>query len=177
MLSIKGSYLCIYEFLLDILIFTLLTILCVHISLWMYVIMSVVHLEIYTHKRSYISTWYLICLESTLFIFYSLVTPKRICPMSACLIFFSVFCTHLLFFLSLMLALVSMLIPMFGWVVAYVSFFIWYLLFVLNHIFYSKCLASLLFYDLLLLFCVLRDIWWVTIPYLCTLYSNAKNSK
>ena len=48
--------------------------------------MIVVYLEIYTHKRSYISIWYLISLESTIFLFCSLVTPKRICPMSVCLI-------------------------------------------------------------------------------------------
>ena len=60
--------------------------LCVHISLWMYVIMIVVYLETYTHTRSYIFIWYSISLESTLFIFYSMVTPKSIFLVSVCLI-------------------------------------------------------------------------------------------
>ena len=54
----QRSYCRIYVFKLDILLFLLVTILCVHVSLWMYIIMIVVYLETYTHEKSYMSYWY-----------------------------------------------------------------------------------------------------------------------
>ena len=39
-------------------LFLLVTISCVHPSLWIYIIMIVFYLESFTHERSYISNWY-----------------------------------------------------------------------------------------------------------------------
>ena len=44
--------------LLDIMFFTLVPILCVHVSLWTYNFMIGVYLETYTHENSYILSWY-----------------------------------------------------------------------------------------------------------------------
>ena len=58
--------------------FTLVPILCVHVSLWTYIFMIGVYLETYTHESSYIFNWYSNSLVTTLFItFDSLVVSKR----------------------------------------------------------------------------------------------------
>jgi len=54
----QRSYCRIYVFKLDISLFLFVTILCVHVSLWMYIIMIVVYLETYTHEKNYMSYWY-----------------------------------------------------------------------------------------------------------------------
>ena len=54
----QRSYFCIYVFELDISLYLFVTILCVHGSSWMYIIMIVVYLETYTHDNNYMSYWY-----------------------------------------------------------------------------------------------------------------------
>ena len=165
----KKNLLVFYEFPLDIMFSTFLTTLCVHASLWTYIIMIDCCLLriLYTQKELHFF-WYPIPLECTSFIpFYSLVTPENICLMSACThLLLKIFVSHACLgervdsyvWLSRVLCCILQLVSSFG----------------AQPYFYSKCLASLLFYDLLHLFCVLKDIWGVMIPYLCTLYSNAK---
>ena len=48
------SYWYMYDFLVDILFLRVVTILGVHPSLWMYIIMIVIYLESYTREPSYI---------------------------------------------------------------------------------------------------------------------------
>ena len=68
----------IYDFLLDIMVFTVVSTLCVHVSLWTYIFMIDVYLETYTHESSYIFNWYFNSLVTTLFItFDSLGVSKR----------------------------------------------------------------------------------------------------
>ena len=59
----------IYDFLLDIMVFTLVPILCVHVSLWTYIFVIDVHLETYTHEKSYIFNWYSNSLVTTFYCF------------------------------------------------------------------------------------------------------------
>ena len=49
----QWSYWYIYDFLLVIMYFTVVSILCVHVSLWTYIFMNDVYLETYTHENSY----------------------------------------------------------------------------------------------------------------------------
>ena len=65
----KKSYWCIYDFLSNIMFFTLVPILCVHISLWTYIFAIGVHLETYTHENIYIFNWYPISLVTTFYCF------------------------------------------------------------------------------------------------------------
>ena len=52
-------------------IFTLVSILCVHVSLWTYIFVIGVYLETYTHENSYILNWFSNSLVTT---FYSFLT-------------------------------------------------------------------------------------------------------
>ena len=54
----QRSYWCIYDFLLDIMFFIFVPILCVHVYLWTYIFVIGVYLETYTHENSYIFNWY-----------------------------------------------------------------------------------------------------------------------
>src|SRR5664279_1343124 len=49
----QRSYCHIYVFFFDTSFFPFVTTLCVHVSLWMHIIMIVVYLETYTHERSH----------------------------------------------------------------------------------------------------------------------------
>ena len=60
---------CIYDFLLDIMTFTFVPILCVHAYLWTYIFVIGVYLETYTHENSYIFNWYSNSLVTTLYSF------------------------------------------------------------------------------------------------------------
>ncbi len=60
----------IYDFHLDIMFFTVVSILCVHVSLWTYIFMIDVYLETYTHESSYIFIWYSILLVTTFYCFW-----------------------------------------------------------------------------------------------------------
>lgn len=107
----QRSYCRIYVFKLDISFFLFITILCVHVSWWMCIIMMVVYLQTYTRERIYMSYWYPNALVSILLFLFTFGGSEKNLPYE-CLVYF-ITSPALLFikvFLTLMLALVSMLI-------------------------------------------------------------------
>ena len=62
------------------------SILCVHVSLWINIFVMLSTLETYTHERWYISSWYRSSLESTVLFFLIFCGSRKNLPMSACLI-------------------------------------------------------------------------------------------
>ena len=59
-----------YDFLLDIMFFTFVAILCVHVYLRTYIFVIGVYLETYTHENSYIFNWYSNSLVTTFYCFW-----------------------------------------------------------------------------------------------------------
>ena len=129
----------------------------------------------YIHIRGVTFLFSILFLWSPPFFSFVLWWLRREFALRVFVLFYYILCTHLLLKIFVSHACLGEHVDSYVWL----SHVLCCILQLVSSIgaqpyFYSKCLASLLFYDILLLFCVLMDIWWVMIPYLCTLYSNSK---